>query len=299
MCWLHVGLSAEGEHTGSQPTQWAIFPLLNMSLLCWKMLGIPNTPCTFFCAQCLGRNRCSHAWSHLCKACVSQNTPFPSLPFLRRAKLPVAASQAAPTPLPASPGHQQTPLAWAEGPELPETPAIQMKDTKEKQNKGRKAFLAGTQLSDSKQGKKVRTAVCSRAAECTLHSMQPEPSKHISLLLPSGCSHRCGFWDTSTTQLQQGTAPASPSARSGSHGGAQAVTRCGALQLYTLDLCRVRSGHRSRLPGTQCSVGFCFSASPPFAQHCSVVQARPPPGSFFLHLLIVLSIYTLNMVSIK
>lgn len=145
--------------------------------------------------------------SHLCKACVSQNTPFPSLPFLRRAKLPVAASQAAPTPLPASPGRQQPPLAWAEGPELPETPAIQMKDTKEKRNKGRKTFLAGTQLSDSELGKKVRTAVCSRAAECPLHSMQPESCEHFSLLLPSGCTHRCGLWDTCSAHSNKGQLP--------------------------------------------------------------------------------------------
>lgn len=98
--------------------------------------------------------------SHLRRDCVSQNTHSKSLPLLRRARLAVTASQAAPTTLLASPGHQQAPLPRAGGTRLPETPAF--KQNTLKSDKGRKDFLTGTQLSGSEQGKKIGSALHSQ-----------------------------------------------------------------------------------------------------------------------------------------
>jgi len=56
-CRLHIGPSAEGEHTSPQNTQWAIFLLLNICLVGWKIFVNPNTPCTFFCVKCLARSQ--------------------------------------------------------------------------------------------------------------------------------------------------------------------------------------------------------------------------------------------------
>lgn len=203
----------------------------------------------------------SHARSRLWKGCVSQNTPFESLPFLTRAKLPVAASQAAPTPLPASPGHRQTPLAWAEGTELPETPAIQMKGTQEKRHK---ASLAKPQLSGSEQGKKVGTAQRSRAQldqrERSLRSMQPEPCEHstASLLLPS--------WLLLTHCSDAGTTPASP----GACGGGTSFDLCPAAG-------GARSGHGSPLPAMRCRVtaGQDFTFLPPLPLLITVAPSKP------------------------
>lgn len=75
-CRLHTGPCAEGEHRNPQNTQWAIFLLLNISLLGWEISVIPNTPCTFFCAKCLGR---SQQFSH--PAPSLQGPSFPEQPL--------------------------------------------------------------------------------------------------------------------------------------------------------------------------------------------------------------------------
>lgn len=85
-CRLRIGRSAQDGHRSPQPTQWAIFLLLNIYLLGWEIFVIPNTPCTFFCVKCLGRSQqFSHAVPSLQGPCFPEH-PLQKSPFIRQSQ---------------------------------------------------------------------------------------------------------------------------------------------------------------------------------------------------------------------
>lgn len=196
------------QKVSSQPTQRAVFLLLTSSLFCWEMPGNPNTPCTFFCVQCLGRSQpFSRAVPSLEGLCFPEH-PLRKSPFFNKSQTACRCLAGCSHASPCFPRAPTDSLAWTEGTELPETPAIQMKDIQEKRHK---ASLAKPQLSGSEQGKKVGTARRSRAQldqqERSLRSVQPEPCEHClpaSSLLAApdtllrrrddSCQSQCLWW---------------------------------------------------------------------------------------------------------
>lgn len=157
-----AGPSAAGEHMRPQNTQRAVFLLPNIYLLGCEIFVIPNTPRTFFCVKCLGRSRqLSQAVPSLRGPCFPQR-PLLRSPFIKKSQTACCCLTSCSHIPPRFPGHRQAPLPWSGKHQAPGDTSIQRKDTKEKRDQGSKAFLAGTQLPGSQQGKKVGSALCSR-----------------------------------------------------------------------------------------------------------------------------------------